>query len=172
MRITTNGFVVQKQDLKDVDILVTLFTNEHGLLKAVAQKAKKRSLILANLEPFQESVFIINRTENNLGTIYHIDPLLRYPGIRSSYEAYMLANQFTIIARQLLPLDMPHPALYSVYRQYLFLLSNNAYNNSERLCTDFYGAVLYAEGLASEASPVSKIQFQKAIYDYCGVLLE
>lgn len=170
MRITTKGFVVHKQDLKDIDVLATIFTESHGLLKAVAQKAKKRSQLLALLEPFQESTFTINQTEN-LGTIYRLESGTLFPGIRTSYEVYVLACHFTLIIKALLPLNMPHPALYSLYRQYLFLLSENAYNK-EQVCLDFYGAVLYTEGLAAEAKPVSKIDFRKAIYNYCGVTIE
>ena len=170
MRMTTSGFVVHKQDLKDFDILVTIFSREHGVIKAVAQKAKKKPHILAQLELFQESVFIINKTDT-LGSIYHIDPIVFFPGIRNSYEAYMLASHFTVVARTLLPIDMPHPALYSIYRQYLFLLSENAYNSTQ-ISADFYGAVLHAEGLAEEARPVSKTHFTKVLYEYCGVLIE
>lgn len=119
MRITTKGFVVHKQDLKDIDVLATIFTESHGLLKAVAQKAKKRSQLLALLEPFQESTFTINQTEN-LGTIYRLESGTLFPGIRTSYEVYVLACHFTLIIKALLPLNMPHPALYSLYRQYLF----------------------------------------------------
>lgn len=170
MRITTNGFVVHKQDLNDFDILVTLFSQEHGLLKAVAQRAKKKPQLLAQLELFQEAAFIINRTEA-LGVIYQVDPIAFLPGIRDSYDSYMLASHFTIVTRTLLPFDMPHAALYSIYRQYLFLLSDNAYN-SKQICLDFYGDVLYAEGLAIEKKPIAKARFRQIIYEYCGVTLE
>lgn len=170
MHITTNGFVVHKQDLKDFDILVTILSLEHGLFKAVAPRAKKKSNVLAQLEPFQESVFIINRTEN-LGTIYHIDPKTFFTGIRDSYEAYLLASHFTITIRALLPPDMPNPALYNLYRQYLYLVSETPYNKLS-ISEAFYGAVLHAEGLAEKNEPVPELRFKKAIYEYCGVILD
>lgn len=170
MHITANGFVVHKQDLKDFDILVTIFSLEHGLFKAIAPRAKKKSNILAQLELFQESVFIVNRSEN-LGNIYHIDPKTFFTEIRDSYEAYLLASKFTIIIRALLPPDMPNPALYNLYRQYLYLLSKTPYNK-QSICEEFYGAVLQAEGLAEKTEPVTALHFKKAIYEYCGVILD
>lgn len=81
MLLTTNAVVLKRQKLQDNDVLVTLFTDQAGKLKAIAKGAKNpRSSLAAatQLFIFGEFVFSMEKEWNKIRSVEVLDPYAKY----------------------------------------------------------------------------------------------
>ncbi len=81
MLLTTNGVVLKRQKLQDNDVLVTVFTDQAGKIKAIAKGAKNpRSSLAAATQPFifGEFVLSIEKDWNKIRSVEVLDPYAKY----------------------------------------------------------------------------------------------
>ena len=95
MLLTTNAVVLKRQKLQDNDVLVTLFTDKGGKLKAIAKGAKSgRSNLAASTQlfVFGEFVLSIEKDWNKIRSIDVLDPYAPFHDQLSpmAYGSYLL----------------------------------------------------------------------------------
>lgn len=81
MLVTTNAIVLKRKKLQDNDVLVTLFTDKVGRIKAIAKGAKSgRSGMAAATQPFVFGEFVISMEKewHKIRSIEILDPFAKY----------------------------------------------------------------------------------------------
>lgn len=81
MLLTTNAIVIKRQKLQDNDVLVTLYTDKAGKIKAIAKGAKSgRSNLAAATQPFVFGEFVLSmeREWNKIRSVEVLDPYAKY----------------------------------------------------------------------------------------------
>lgn len=81
MLITTNAIVLKRKKLQDNDVLVTLFTDKVGRIKAIAKGAKSgRSGMAAATQPFVFGEFVISMEKDwhKIRSVEILDPYAKY----------------------------------------------------------------------------------------------
>jgi DNA repair protein RecO (recombination protein O) len=96
----TQGIIIGHQDYRDTDRLVTIFSGESGVVKAVAKASRKISSKLGgNLEPYIAAMFMIVRGRR-YETVAHVEVTKNYRRIKQDLEKIGLAQYIAHIVEQ------------------------------------------------------------------------
>jgi len=126
------SFVLSSLDYGDNDRIVSLFTLEHGRIKAFARGARKsRKRFGPALEPFAR-IEGEARIREGLSTLQQADIVTIYPGIRADLTRIAHALYACELVDAITPEGHPLPRLYRLLASYLDRLEQEAACEGER----------------------------------------
>ncbi|MDQ3957778.1 MAG: DNA repair protein RecO [Actinomycetota bacterium] len=97
------GIVLKTIKLGEADRIVTLFTRDHGKVRAVAKGIRKtKSRFGARLEPFTRAGLIVYRGRN-LDTITQADILTSFDEVRRDYARFTAAAALAELVEKMTP---------------------------------------------------------------------
>ncbi len=151
--------------MNDLDVLVSLYSREHGKILAVSQKAKKNSQLMAALELFNEASFVLSK-RRKYDQIYQVDSQTVFQGLRQNYDAYQTAHYLVnIIDKVYLPGEAA-PDVYDLIFTSLKELSDS--ENNDKIKRYFQHRLLEIEGLLPLDNKVTPAEFELIIAEYSG----
>jgi DNA repair protein RecO (recombination protein O) len=113
------AFVLSSLDYGDIDRIVSLFSLEHGRIKAFARGARKsRKRFGPALEPFAR-IDVQARMKDGLSSLQQADIVSIYPGIRADLERIAHALYACELVDVMTPEGHPIPRLYRLLAAYL-----------------------------------------------------
>lgn len=111
--------LLRKTKLTETSLIITWFTESHGLIKTVAKGARQpKSRFAGLLDLFFESEIQFARSRRSELHILR-EVTLRNPheGLRSDYERVALASYFVELTELVTETDHPAPELYDLLRR-------------------------------------------------------
>lgn len=128
MNYRSRAIILKTSDYRDADKLVTLFSEKHGKLRAIARGVKKpASSLRVCLQPFCHSqLFFSGGKELDLITQGRL--LDFYPNIREDINLTLHVLYLMELLDKSLMDRMPQPALYTTAIEVLEHLNNHGYN--------------------------------------------
>ena len=127
MEFKTAGIVLKKQNFGEADRILRIFTQELGVVSALAKGVKKtNSRKAGSLELFSEANFRLHRKSGELFLITDAAPI-------SSFESKDLAVLRTAYATSELilniaPPEKSLPKIYKIFQEFLFIILNSVSN--------------------------------------------
>lgn len=120
-RLVSNAFLLRKVDgRRDADVILTLFTEEHGVITAIAYSAKNSRRRFAVIEPFHTlRVEVDENTEGEMGVLRHAIVHEARTGYLSSLERMEAASVALGWVRRSLPPAAPEKELWSLLNAFL-----------------------------------------------------
>lgn len=126
------AFVLSTLDYGDSDRIVTLFSLEHGRLKAFARGARKsRKRFGPALEPFAR-IIAQARVKEGLSSLQQADIVSIYPAIRTGLEGIAHALYACELVEVITPEGHPVPRLYRLLAAYLDRLETETAAEGDR----------------------------------------
>jgi DNA repair protein RecO (recombination protein O) len=126
------AFVLSSLDYGDSDRIVSLFSLEHGRVKAFARGARKsRKRFGPALEPFAR-IDVQARIRDGLSTLQQADIISIYPAIRADLERIAHALYACELVDAITPEGLPIPRLYRLLAAYLDRLETEAAVEADR----------------------------------------
>lgn len=126
------AFVLSAIDYGDADRIVTLFTLEHGRIRAFARGARKsRKRFGPALEPFA-GIAVQGRIKEGLSSLHQADTRSLFPGIRGSLDRIAHALYACELVEGITPEGHPLPRLYRLLSAYLEHLETEAATGDDR----------------------------------------
>lgn len=120
-RLITNAFLLRKVDgRRDADVLLTLFTEDHGILTAIAYSAKSSRKRFSVIEPFHTlRVEVDEAKEGELGVLRNAVVYEARTGYLSNLERMEAASVALGWVRRSLPPGAPETALWALLSAFL-----------------------------------------------------
>lgn len=126
------SFVLSALDYGDSDRIVSLFTLEHGRLRAFARGARRsRKRFGAALEPFSR-IDAQARVKEGLSSLQQADIVSIYPAIRADLGRIAHALYACELVDAITPEGHPLPRLYRLLSAYLERLETRAASEADR----------------------------------------
>ena len=126
------AFVLSSLDYGDNDRIVSLFSLEHGRVKAFARGARNsRKRFGPALEPFAR-IDVQARIKEGLSTLQQADIISIYPAIRTDLERIAHALYACEVVDVITPEGHPIPRLYRLLAAYLERLETEAAVEADR----------------------------------------
>jgi len=126
------AFVLSTLDYGDSDRVVSLFSLEHGRIKAFARGAKKsRKRFGAALETFARIETQV-RFKEGLSTLLQADIITVYPGIRADLGRIAHALYACELVEAMTPEGQPLPRLYRLFAAWLDRMETEAAVEDDR----------------------------------------
>ena len=126
------AFVLSSLDYGDSDRIVSLFTLEHGRIKAFARGARKsRKRFGPALEPFAR-IDAQARIKEGLSSLQQADIVCIYPAIRADLERIAHALYTCELVDSITPEGHPLPRLYRLLAAYLDRLESETAVEGDR----------------------------------------
>jgi DNA repair protein RecO (recombination protein O) len=98
------GVVLKTIKLGEADRIVTLFTREHGKVRAVAKGIRKtKSRFGGRLEPFTRAELLIYKGRKDLDTITQVDIIDSFDAARRDYELLGAASAMAELVEKITP---------------------------------------------------------------------
>ena len=128
-----NAIVLSCLEYGEYDIITSMFTLEHGLIRAFAKSARRSvKRFGGTLEPLNciEATLLVR--DNGLSTLKSSELSACYPSIHCRLESMALAMYGCELIEQLLPEGHPVPRLFRLFASFVDYLANNDANTSVR----------------------------------------
>jgi len=126
------AFVLSALDYSDIDRIVSLFTLEHGRIKAFARGARKsRKRFGAALEAFAR-IEVQIRIKEGLSGLQQAEVVSIYPAIRRDLSSIAFALYACELVEALTPEGHPLPRLYRLLAAYLERMETGTATNADR----------------------------------------
>lgn len=113
------GIILKGSSIKESDRLVTVFTPEYGLIRAVAPGAKKHKSRLRG----RTELFVINELliikGRSLDKIIQADTIYTYPGLSRDIGKLAAAQYLAELCLCLAVDEQPQPELYEIFNEHL-----------------------------------------------------
>lgn len=95
------GIILGHQDYREADRLVSIYSKEYGIIRAVARGSRKiTSKLAGTLEPFIMATFMIVHGRH-YDTIAHAEVIKNYKEIKNDYAKIQLASNLGVMIGQL-----------------------------------------------------------------------
>lgn len=134
MQLITNGIVLRDYKLEE-DRLITILTEEHGVLSAYANNARRpRSKLAASTELLCYSNFTLFSHRDRF-TVDNADCQRIFTDIRSDIEKLALACYFAELTSQLAPREEPAGTYLRLLLNTLHMLDTGARSNAQLKAT-------------------------------------
>lgn len=122
-----HGIVLSNLAYGENDLVVSLFTLEHGRLRAFARSARKsRKRFVGTLDPACHLELLMKIKPEGLCTLERTEQLAPPPGLGSHLDALALAFYGCELVEQLTPEGQPLPRLYRLLSALLEYLATAA----------------------------------------------
>jgi DNA repair protein RecO (recombination protein O) len=111
----TRGLVLRTTDYSETSLIVTVFTESRGLLRAIAKGAKRPgSRLYGGLGKFGLSDVLLYPKKSGLHVLAEADPTEGFPQIGESLDAYFAASAAAEILLGMTAEDDPAPEVYAL----------------------------------------------------------
>lgn len=128
-----HGIVLSTLAYGDNDVVVSLFTLEHGRLRAFARSARtSRKRFAGTLEPATHLALMMKIKPEGLCSLERAEQLVPPPGLGSRLDALALALYGCELVEQLTPEGQPLPRLYRLLSAMLEYLATAAAGQDTR----------------------------------------
>lgn len=107
---TLNGIILHSIPFRDHDLIITLFSEEKGLIKCFAKKGKKQLLA-----PLMQVEIIYQEKSSELHQAKEITPIRHFLRLREDSALLEAACGMASSLLQTAPLEQPAPPLYSLF---------------------------------------------------------
>ena len=123
----TEGVVLQSSPFQESGLLVTIFTLEHGKIRAVAPGARRsRSKMVGHLEPLTKTELILTRSRSgNMDTITQAQAKNAFRMLKSNLDAISHGLYVGELVKEFGSEANPNKPLYNLMIDTLSLLSEN-----------------------------------------------
>lgn len=122
----TSGIIIKRTNLREADRILTIYTQEHGKIRAVAKGVRKTlSKLAGNLELFCLDKLLIAEGRN-LDIIAEVENIKCYFSLRSNLRATHMAYYLAEIVDQMTLENQSHPSIFDLLEQVLEGLSSQA----------------------------------------------
>lgn len=113
------GIVLRRQVIGEADRTLTLFTREHGRLRAVARGTRRiTSRLAGRVEPFTHSRFLLARGRS-LDVVAQVEVIRAFSGIHQDLLRSAHAGYVAELVDRLLPERDPHEDVFALVLQVL-----------------------------------------------------
>ncbi|GAA5218403.1 DNA repair protein RecO [Corallincola platygyrae] len=138
------GFVLHRRPYRETSLLVDLFTEHSGYIRAVCRGGQRKSLA-ALMQPFYPLTLSF-KGQGELVTLLQTEPR-GMPHTLTSERLYagLYVNELLV---RLLPIGVPCPELFSVYQSTLIKLADKASASLEPMLRQFEFILLTELGVA------------------------
>ena len=125
------AIILKKQEYKEADEIITLFTSERGKLRILAKSSKlARSKLSYGLQPiFLSEIALVGRS---LPKVIGVDPINSFPRIRENLESVKRALYALELTLKFTPDEEQNLPLFQLLTEYLELL--NRFSEKFLLC--------------------------------------
>jgi DNA repair protein RecO (recombination protein O) len=115
----TTGIIVRKQGFGENDLLITLFSPEKGLVKAIAPNARKhQSTLRGKTELFVVNNFLMVKGRN-LDRISQVETEKTYRKLSQSLGKLTVSQYLAELVLNLAITQEPQPELYAIFNEHL-----------------------------------------------------
>lgn len=166
--IQTDAIVFNTSALFERDLIVELFTQSCGRIRAFAKYAQSnKPRYGGGLTTFTLiHLGLIQRRTSY--TIAQVQAIQAFPIIKATYERLAAAYNIISVAQAISPLDMENTSLFAIIKHTLAQLNDD--EDVPSLMNGFYRAVLKNEGVLKQAN-LSDEAYRTMIESYTGVSL-
>jgi DNA repair protein RecO (recombination protein O) len=141
----TNGITLYFAPFQERHALVTLFTQELGLVKLFIKNGQSRTILQV---PFVEGSWTLIKKTSDFYYLREMNPsIYYYSSLRHQLSKLQIANTIREILIKTQQLEHPSPLLYKVVRLYLKELGHSSY--PKHILSSFYLKILKHEGYLS-----------------------
>jgi DNA repair protein RecO (recombination protein O) len=110
----TEGLILRRIDFGEADRLLTLYTREHGKIRAIAKGARKpQSRKTGHVELFMRTRFLVAKGKS-LDIITQAELVETYPPLRNDLVRATYASYAVELLDRLTPEDDPHPEIFNL----------------------------------------------------------
>ncbi|MDD5686651.1 MAG: DNA repair protein RecO [Elusimicrobia bacterium] len=165
----TVGIVIKKNDFRDYDRVLTLYTSDFGKIKVVAKSVRKSKAKLTSLTELfvvcEFRVFLRETADFGKivgGVIVDSNSLIRY-NIKKFYEASYICE----VMDALTPARQPNTEKFLLLKESLSIISKSAFNNKDtsNKKDDFVEKLLHLTGFGiKEDVPLENILQEHLAY--------
>lgn len=124
------GIILKKQPLGENDLLITMFSPDRGLVKAVAPLARNHKSHLRG----KTELLIVNHFSIAMGKtldrILEVDTIESYGNLSRSIEKLTVSQYLVELVLNLAITQEAQPDLYSIFREHLYRIEKIAENES------------------------------------------
>ena len=118
------GIVLKKQNYREADQIITIFTKELGKVRVMARGLRKPGSKLAY--SMQDLALVeIEMVKSNIPSLISARPLAQFIGVRESLTALAAAFYASELLLKTTPDENPSPEVYDLILEYLKFLENN-----------------------------------------------
>lgn len=127
------AIILSSMDYGESDRIITLFSLEHGRLKAFAKAARaSRKRFGGMLEPANRLELTLQARQDGLSRLERVEATHCHPGLRSSLDALTLALYGCELVEALTPEGHPLPRLYRLLTALLDYLDQGTATQADR----------------------------------------
>jgi len=124
MMVSSTGFILRRVDYGDFDLIVTLFTRDHGKISAIAKSAKKsRKRFAGALELFTQLKVVCRRSRGGLPVLQEASVRNPFAEIRSDVRKTAYASYWTELISIWFEENQPQVEVYRLLRHSLLHLN-------------------------------------------------
>lgn len=153
--LKAEGIILHTLPFKDYDILVTVFTHEHGVMKFIYKGGQSRRRNKGGVaSPLTRAEFVFKKTTNELIPLYELSILESNFSLRSNLKVLETSCQWLKLIKQTQMPGKPCNSLYRFLLTYLKALPKSEQINS--LIASFQLKLLRHEGLIEISTNCSK----------------
>lgn len=151
-----SGVIIKTQDYKEADKVLTIVTENHGLVHMFAVGARRSNSKKApHLDLLTQIKFSVNQNGNQT-YILQADSLNFFSNIKDNLKKIGLAMSFLEILYNLLPAEVEDKELYLSLVNFLEALNSSVtYEKNERICQQFGQYLLRHLGYPNPPSSTS-----------------
>lgn len=132
-QVASEAIVLSVMDYGEADRIATLFTREHGKVRALARNARtSRRRFGGALEPFARLQARIVLRDDRLSTLHDADIFTLHPAIRRDLATMALAGYACELCDRFLPDHLANPRLFRLLAACLEHLEGAPYDHSDR----------------------------------------
>lgn len=132
-QVSSEAIVLGVMDYGEADRIATLFTREHGKVRALARNARSsRRRFGGALEPFARLQVRIGLRDDRLSTLHDADIVTLHPAIRRDLATMALAGYACELCDRFLPDHLATPRLFRLLAACLEHLESAPYDHSDR----------------------------------------
>lgn len=132
-QVSSEAIVLGVMDYGEADRIATLFTREHGKVRALARNARtSRRRFGGALEPFAHLKARLALRDDRLSTLHDADILTLHPAIRRDLATMALAGYACELCDRFLPDLHANPRLFRLLAACLEYLESAPYDHSDR----------------------------------------
>ena len=131
-QVASEAIVLSVMDYGEADRIATLFTREHGKVRALARNARmSRRRFGGALEPFARLQVRIGLRDDRLSTLHDADIVTLHPAIRRDLATMALAGYACELCDRFLPDHLANPRLFRLLATCLSHLESAPYEHSD-----------------------------------------
>ncbi len=130
----SKAIIIGRDDFKENDLIVLLYTQEFGKLKLIAKGAKKfNSKLAAHVEPISLSEILIVRSRSNFDYLAAARNIYLFKSVKEDWDKMKIIGEIFSIFNKSVKFNEPDIALYNWFLLWLKNLIKTKSEESEKM---------------------------------------